>query len=221
MLIAALDYRRKTGKGQRIDLSQFEAGVNFIAPIMMDYFINDRIANRNGNYSSRAAPHNAYRCKGEDRWCVIAVFTHEEWESFCHVIGNPPWTKEERFSSFLGRKKNEEELDRLVEHWTVGHTAEEVVSLMQADGVAAGVLETAEDLMEHDPQLKHRHFFWELDHPEIGKHHTRGPSFILSRLPCELQRAPLLGEHNEYALKEILGISDEEVAELVIERVVE
>ncbi|MBI3040189.1 MAG: CoA transferase, partial [Chloroflexi bacterium] len=88
-------------------------------------------------------------------------------------------------------------------------------------GVAAGVVETGEDLLEHDPQLKHRRFFQELDHPEIGKHYARGPAFMLSKVPCELRRAPLLGEHNEYALKEILGMTDEEIAELVIEGVVE
>ena len=92
---------------------------------------------------------------------------------------------------------------------------------MQAAGVADGLVATGEDLLEHDPQLKHRRFFQELDHPEIGKHYARGPAFVLSKCPCELQRAPLLGEHCEYVLKEILGMSDDEIAELVIEEVLE
>jgi len=87
--------------------------------------------------------------------------------------------------------------------------------------VAAGLAETAEDLIEHDPQLKHRHFFWELDHPEVEKYHGLGPAFLLSRCPYELKRAPIIGEHNEYALKKILGMSDEDIAELVIEGVLE
>jgi len=95
------------------------------------------------------------------------------------------------------------------------------MAVMQEAGVGAGVLETGEDLLEHDPQLKHRHLFWELDHPEIGKHYAPGPSFTLSKCPCELRRAPLLGEHTEYALKDILAMSDEEIAELVIEGVIE
>ena len=95
------------------------------------------------------------------------------------------------------------------------------MQLMQAAGVPAGVLQTAEDLMEYDPQLKHRHFFWELDHPEIGEYRAPGPPYQLSRVPYELSRAPLLGEHSEYVLKEILGMSDEEVAELVTEGVID
>ena len=77
--VAALDYRRKTGKGQLLDISQFEAGVNFIAPVMLDYFVNHRVADRVGNKCLYAASHNAYRCRGEDRWCTIAVFSDAEW----------------------------------------------------------------------------------------------------------------------------------------------
>ncbi len=95
------------------------------------------------------------------------------------------------------------------------------MSLMQAAGVAAGVVATGEDLLEHDPQLRHRHFFWEVAHPEIEKYRIAGPAFVLSKSPCEVRRAPLLGEHNEYALKEILGMSDDGIAELVIEGALE
>jgi benzylsuccinate CoA-transferase BbsF subunit len=174
-----------------------------------------------GNYSSNAAPHGAYRCRGEDRWCAIAVFTDEEWQSFSKVIGNPTWTNDARFATLPARKGSEAELDRLVEEWTINRSAEEVMTMMQVAGVAAGVLQTGEDLLEHDPQLKHRRSFRELDSPEIGKYYAPGPPFVLSKSSYELRRAPLLGEHNEYALKEILGISDEEIAELVIEEVIE
>ena len=96
----------------------------------------------------------------------------------------------------------------------VAITAEEVMNMMQVAGVAAGVVQNGEDLLEHDPQLRHRYFFWELDHPEIGRYRAPRQSLVLSKVPCELRRAPLLGEHTEYALKEILGMSDEEIAEL-------
>jgi len=220
-LLAALDYRRRTGKGQYLDLSQFENAIHLIAPLILDYIVNRRVASRMGNGSPYAAPHGAYRCRGEDRWCAIAVFTDEEWRSFCKVIGNPAWTKEPEFTTLPARKENEEKLDRLVEEWTIKYSAEEVMIMMQAAGVAAGVLETGEDLLEHDPQLRHRHFFWELDHPEVGKYYAFGPSFVLSKSRCELKRAPLLSEHNQYALKQILGMSDEEIAGLVIEGVIE
>ena len=220
-ILAALDYRRRTGKGQYLDMSQYETGIHFLAPLILDYAVNQRVANRMGNRSTYAAPHGAYRCRGEDRWCTIAVFTEEEWQSFGRVIGNPPWTNSPKFTTLLARKENEDELDRLVEAWTIDYSAEEVMSVMQATEVGAGVVQTGEDLLEHDPQLKHRHFFWKLDHPEVEEYRAPRPSFILSKSPYELRRAPLMGEHNEYVLKELLGMSDEQIAELVIEGVMD
>jgi crotonobetainyl-CoA:carnitine CoA-transferase CaiB-like acyl-CoA transferase len=220
-LLAALDYRRRTGRGQYIDISQYETGVHFMAPLVLDYVLNQRIANRMGNRSSDAAPHGVYRCRGEDRWCAIAAFADEEWQSFCQVIGNPVWTKDPKFTTLPARKENEDELDRLVEEWTINYSAEEVMTMMQVAGVAAGVVETSQDLLEHDPQLKHRHFIRELDHPEVGKYYAPGPAFALSKCPCEPSSAPLVGEHNEYVLKEVIGMSDEEISELVIDGVVE
>ena len=221
-IMAALEYRRRTGKGQYLDVSQYEAGIQFMAPLVLDYAVNKRVATRMGNQCPYAAPHNAYRCQGEDRWCAIAVFTDEEWESFCKVIGNPTLAKDPRFATLLVRKKNEEELDRLVNEWTINHSAEEVMDTMQAAGVAAGVVETGEDLLDHDPQFKHRNTFVELEYPGIGKYRTHvGAHFLLSKYPYKLKRAPLLGEHNEYIFKEILGMPDEEFDELVKEGVID
>ncbi len=220
-ILAALDYKRRTGKGQYLDMSQFEDSIHFVAPLVLDYVVNHRVADRMGNRCTGAAPHGAYRCRSEDRWCAIGVFNDEEWVNFSRVIGSLAWTKDARFATLLGRKQNEDELDKLVEEWTVNYSAEEVMTRMQAAGVGAGVLQTGEDLLEHDPQLKHRRLFCELDHPEVGKYRPAGPPFILSKVPCEIRRSPLLGEHNEYALKKILGMSDDEIAELVIDGVIE
>ena len=215
-IMAALEYRERTGKGQYLDMSQYEAGIQFMAPLVLDYGVNNRTVGRIGNKSPDAAPHNAYRCLGEDRWCTIAVFTDREWQSFCEVIGNPALAEDPRFATLLARKENEEELDRLVNEWTASRSAEEVMDRMQAAGVAAGVVETGEDMMDKDPQLKHRGFFIELEYPEHGKYRTQaGTHFLLSKYTTELQVAPLLGEHNEYVFKEILGIPDEEYDELV------
>ena len=221
IIVAALDYRRRTGKGQYIDMSQHEAALQFMAPLMLDYAVNKREAYRMGNRSTYAAPHAAYLCSGEDRWCAIGVFTSDEWQSFCKVIGNPAWTKDAKFSTLLARKKNEDELDKLVGEWTINHTAEEVMTTMQEAGVPAGLLETGEDLIENDPQLKDQNFFRELEHPEIGKYLGHRSPFVPSKSPYEMRRAPLLGEHNEYVLKDILGMSDDDVVELVIDGAVE
>lgn len=220
-ILAALEYRRRTGKGQYLDVSQFENGMHFLAPLILDYLVNGRVATRQGNRCDRAAPHGAYRCRGDDRWCAIAAFTDQEWRDFCGAIGDPPWTRDSRFGTLLSRKLNEDELDRLVETWTIDRSAEAVMHRLQAAGAPAGVLENGQDLLEQDPQLQYRGAFQELDHPEIGSHHVPSPHYILSKAVPRIQRAPLIGEHNEYVLKTILGVSDEEIAELVIEGALE
>lgn len=215
LVLAALDYRRRTGKGLYIDLSQIEAGLQFLGPVLLDYTSNGRVWSRRGNRDECACPHGAYPCSGEDRWVTIAVFNDEEWQSFCDVLGNPKWTKDPRFATFVARKENEDELDSLIGEWTQKLTAEQVTATMQAAGVAAGAVHKASDLLS-DPQLKERNQFIRLEHPEIGSHFYRTSSFKLSKTPEELVRpAPCLGEHNEYVLKELLNMSNEEIADLV------
>jgi len=219
-ILAALDYRRRTGKGQYLDIAQHQAGVQFVAPLLLDHVVNKRVATRDGNRDVYAAPHGGYRCRGEDRWCVIAVFTDEEWQSFCKIIGSPDWMKDTRFASLEGRQANEEELNRLVQAWTITQTDEEVMMRLQAAGVGAGRIGTTQDQMENDPQLKYRNFYQEQDHPEIGKYRPPRQPCVLSKTPCQIRQAPLIGEHNEYAFKEILGMSDEKISEMVIEGVI-
>ena len=218
-VLAAVNYRQKTRKGQRIEQAQVESGVHVLAPALLDYCVNGRMASPIGNSHAYAAPHNVYRCRGEDRWCVIAIFTDTEWRAFCDVVGNLPWTKEPKFASQMQRKKNESELDRLIEEWTTSHSAEEVMLLLQAKGVPAGLVQTGEDL-HRDPQLRLRGHYQILNHKVIGPHSYDTSSFALSRTPGKPEwAAPLMGEHNEYVCKNILGMSDEEIAELVIEGV--
>ncbi|MBI2851228.1 MAG: CoA transferase [Chloroflexi bacterium] len=218
-IMAALEYRRQTGKGQFLDMSQYEPGLQFMAPAILDYSVNQRVAGRMGNECSYAAPHNAYRCQGEDRWCAISIFTDEEWQSFCRVLGNPALAGDPRFATLLDRKENEEELDRLVNKWTGSRTAEEVMSVMQAAGVAAGLVETVEDQVVHDPQLKARRFFWEMGPPEPGKDPASEQPYY--RLSLRVRQGPTLGQHNDYVFKKVLGLSDAEIAELVKERVID
>ncbi len=121
--LAALDYRRRTGKGQLVDMSQVEMAANMIGEYCLDYTINERVPQPVGNRSPYAAPYNAYRCKGNDEWCAISVFTDAEWQSFCRAIGSPHWTKEAKFADLPSRLKHVEELDKHVEEWTLQHEA--------------------------------------------------------------------------------------------------
>ena len=219
-IVAALEYRRRTGKGQFIDASQVETIVPLLTPVLLEYEVNDRETSRIGNRSTRAAPHGVYRCKGNDRWCAITVFSDEEWQQFCQVIGSPAWTENPEFSTLLSRVRNAEKLDALVEEWTINHTPEEVMKLMQDAGIAAAVVQCGQDL-DTDPQLKHQHYFHKLDHPGLGGFSYTGIPAQLSKTPYEVERAPFLGEHTEYICTKVLGFSDEEFVQLMVDKVLE
>jgi len=213
--IAALDYKRRTGKGQHIDISQLEPLVHFLGPAVLNFTANGRIQPPVGSRDPYAAPHNAFHCKGDDRWCVIAVFTDEEWRSFCKVLGNPEWTKSPKFATLSARKENEDELEEWVNRWTAQYTPQEVMAMMQAAGVPAGIVQNAQDIVDFDPQVKARELLIRLHHPVIGDYlHTRWP-FVLSKTPAVIRTGPLIGEHNHYVCTEILGMSDEEFVELI------
>lgn len=212
-VVAALLHRRKTGQGQYIDSSQTEAGVHFQAPLVMDYVINGRVFNRRGNHDDRGAPHGAYRCLGDDRWANICVFSDEEWQAFGKVIGNPEWTKDPKFATFLARKQNEDELDRLVSEWTRDYTPEEVMVMMQAAGVPAGVVSNQADLHD-DPQIKHRGFFVWANHTACGPMPYDGLMYSMSKTPGEVRAAGCIGEHNEQVLKGMLGLGDDAIGDL-------
>ena len=220
-IMTALLYRRRTGKGTHIDLSQLEAGIFFLSPVMLDYTVNKRIARREGNRCPYGAPHGVYPCRGDDRWCAIAVFSDEEWQKLCQLMGQPELAQDPRFSTLLQRKKNEEELDRTISEWTSSLTAEDIMYSLQQAGIAAGVAQTTQDV-QNDPQLAHRHFFWELDHAEIGKHSYEAPPFKLLKTPAELNKpGPCVGEDTEYVCTQILGIPDELFMELLLQGVFE
>jgi benzylsuccinate CoA-transferase BbsF subunit len=218
-IMAALDYRSRTGKGIYMEQSQMEAGVHFFAPPVMDYTVNDRIMVRDGNHYPHASPHAVYPCRGENRWCAISIFSDEEWDRFCEALGNPSWTGEERFATLKGRKENEEDLDRLVGEWTMNFSPVEVMEKCQKKGIAAGVVQNPRELYE-DPQLQHFGFLRYLDHPILGVHAHQGPPFILTKTPDRQFTAPCLGEHNEYVYKELLGYTDEEIEMFLIEGVI-
>jgi benzylsuccinate CoA-transferase BbsF subunit len=219
VMIAALEYRRRTGKGQYIELSQLEASIHCLETAILDYTVNSREQGRIGNQHPQASPHGAYRCKGEDRWCTIAVFTDEEWQSFCRVIKNPEWCHDTKFTTLAGRLDNAEELDRLLEEWTLKYKAEQVMKLMQAARVAAGVAQTSKDL-HADPQLQHRNHYWVLAHPETGPATYDSMAYKLSKTPGQARMpAPCLGEHNAYLCTELLGMPDEEFVGLMGEGV--
>jgi len=219
-ILAALDYKRRTGKGNYIDTAQYETGLQYLAPILLDYKVNGNVASRNANRDPHAAPHGAFPCKGEDSWCALSVHTNLEWQALCRVMGTPPWSKDAKFSTHELRKANEDELERNIGQWTSGHIASEVMKKLQFAGIRAGVVNTMKDIYD-DPQLSQRPQWVELEHPEIGKMHYQRPPFLLTRTPPgPSKRDPLLAEHNDYFYRSLLGLSDEEYRQLVDEQVI-
>ncbi len=206
-LLGALEYHRRTGEGQYIDVSQVEA----MTSLLGDAFVPGK---------EEEAPCGAYRCKGEDRWCALAVFTDEEWRGFKKALGSPPWADGKRFATLSARLKNKKALDGLIEDWTQQRTAEEAMTLLQKNGVAAGVVQDARDLAQ-DPQLRQRGFFIELDHPRMGKTVSDAAPVRLSDTPPGYScPAPLPGQDNDYVYGELLGLSDSEINKLKKQKVI-
>ncbi len=221
-VLGALIYRNRTGKGQYIDGSDYEAAIDLIGTALVDYGVNGRIKERQGNRHPYAAPHGCYRCQGADRWCTIAVFSDKEWKAFCRALGDPEWARDARFSTLMGRLAHQDELDELTGSWTGQRSAEEVMRMMQEAGVMAGVVQNSRDLHQ-DPQLRHRGHFWELaEDPEKQWFTYEDFGYRLSQTPYRMKRPfPHLGEHNYYVFCELLGLSDEEFAALVQEGVIQ
>jgi benzylsuccinate CoA-transferase BbsF subunit len=237
-VLAALRYRLRTGKGQRIELSQVESTAATLGPALMEYANNGRVPERSGNRVPHAAPHGVFPCLPrpfagtplpptiehpalEDRWLAIAVFTDAQWEGLKDAMGRPAWAESARFATLLARKANEDELEAHVSDWTSAMVAEDAMRLLQAKGVPAGVVQTAEDVLDHDAHLKARGYYVYLDHPEAGRNAHDGPQFRLSETPPRLHgRSPLLGEHSAYVLRELIGYDDEHIARLIADQVV-
>lgn len=217
--IAALDYRRRTGKGQFIDMAQTEVAASLLGEHYLDFTFNGRVVKPMGNRSVFAAPHGCYPCSGADEWCAITVFTDDEWQSFCKAIGDPPWTGDTKFANVLGRLKNVAELDAFVSEWTAARDSHQVMETLQSAGVAAGVVQRATDTID-DPQLKWLGAVIELDHPVVGKRLYPGIPFKLSGISTpESKPAPLLGQHTEEICGQLLGMKEEEIKRLMDEDV--
>jgi len=221
-ILTALFYKKNTGRGQFIDVAGREAMISNIGDIVMDFTLNHREQNRMGNDQPYAAPHGCYRCSGDDNWVNIAIEREDQWTSFCRVIGEPEWSKQEKFSNSTGRWQNRGELDTLVEAWTAKHDKFEITEALQKAHVPAGAVLSMKEV-NLNPHLIERGFFNVIDHGDgIGKR----------PMPCQIpakfnnidsfvpDRAPRFGQDNNYVYGELLGIPQEELAALENEQVI-
>ena len=215
-VMAALEYRDRTGKGQILDLNMLEALAATLNPFYMDYIVNKHTPEPFGYRSTRYAPYGGYPCRGEDEWCVIAVETEEEWKAFQKAIGEPGWAFDPRFQSKAGRTEHREELDANISTWTKEYTRHQVMHFLQRDGVPAGSIQSAEDLY-YDYHLRKRGHIVEVWNPAPwGTFDLYGTSARMSGTPVrDTAPTPDLGQHNEEVFKGLWGLPDAEYERLV------
>jgi crotonobetainyl-CoA:carnitine CoA-transferase CaiB-like acyl-CoA transferase len=219
-VLAALYCRRRTGKGQHIDLAMAEVVTAMIPEAIMDYVMNKRDGGRQGNSDEVMVPHNVYRCQGVDKWVAIAVDNEEEWQNLCRAVGHPEWLADERFTDRRSRKVHEQALDTLLTVWTRERSQTEIMHLLQKVGVAATPVYDTESLIA-DPQFQHRDFLVSLDHPVTGNHAVAGiPGKYSAIDKLRYTPAPCLGQDNEQVFGDMLGLSQEEIKQLQEEKVI-
>ena len=219
-ILSALYHKKKTGQGMFIDYSMCEGVITMIPEAVMDYTLNGRVATPRSNKDETMAPHGIYRCSGDDKWVAIAASGDSEWKELCKIMGRDDLVTDERYSDLFKRQKNRHDLDKSVEDWTKGKTAQEVAEQLQRAGIAAGPLEKA-DTVVIDEHLRAREQFVEMVHPEVGQKLMPALPVRMSNVPRpKYESAPLIGEYNEYVFEELLGLSRDEVVRLMEENVI-
>ncbi|HVW18846.1 MAG TPA: CoA transferase [Solirubrobacteraceae bacterium] len=227
-LLSALYRRDVTGEGQYIDASQVESGLFVAGTTFLDHQVNGRRWARYGNRSPHkpAAPSGAYAGLGEDRWLAVSCHTEDEWRALATVAGRPEWLEDPRFATLDARLANQDELDVEVGGWVAGHDPSALMEALQEAGVPAGLVQTAEDRCDGDPQLAHLEWLTEVTGAKIGTWPVAEVPARLSRTPAHIggrldRGAPCYGEDSDFVLREYLGVGDDEIASLRDEGVIE
>jgi crotonobetainyl-CoA:carnitine CoA-transferase CaiB-like acyl-CoA transferase len=213
-VMAALHRREETGRGQYIDLALQEAAACFMGEFLMDYFLNGRVAQARGNRHPRYAPQGCYPCVGEDAWVVLCVRSDDEWRRLCAAVGHPEWAERPELATAEGRRQHHDEVDSLIRSWTEGMDHWEAARILQQAGVpAAPVLKNYEIVWnEH---LHERGYLVPVRHPDAGVLPYPGFPWKFSRTPGSVRLpAPRFAEHNEYVLRELLGLTDADIRQL-------
>lgn len=225
--LIALWNRRRTGRGQFVDLSQFEAVVSVIGPALLDIAVNGREQAPPGYRSqeSPAAPHGVYRCRplgdDDDRWLAIAVRSQGEWDRFVSALGSALWAYDPRFRTLYLRMRNSAELDANVSLWSAQQNAEDAMERLQRAGIAAGVVSNGADICERNPQLRARHFWGAVKLPDGTIANVTGVPAKTTSTPGSIRTpSPLIGSSNDYVLGELLGYTAAERDTLVRENAV-
>ena len=220
-VLAAYVQRERSGKGQKVEVSMQDAILNFCRVPMMGTYITHKPVPRMGNRLAAAAPGDTYQCApgGDNDYVYILCTTPEMWTNLCNAMGRPEMATDERFKDRRSRHHNVEELTASINEWTARHTKHEVMRILGEAGVPCGkVLDSVELL--NDPHLRARGMIVTVQHPVRGEFTMPGCPVKLEDSPVEVQRAPLLGEHNNEVFAQYLGFDSAEVERLKQEGVI-
>ena len=220
-ICSAIYNRARTGRGQFIDLSQAESFMPHLGEVILEHELTGAPRRRRGNRHPAMAPHDVYRCAGEDQWVAISVSSDEEWRGMCQAMQMPQLANNPRFAELPERLANLDELDAIIGRWTRQKDRHEVAALMQGHGIAAGpVLDCGGDAYD-DPHLQDRGYFQAVDHPDAGLHLLSGPIWrMFNRSEVRHEPAPGLGQHNALVLGDLLGFSEDRLDMLDLARVI-
>jgi benzylsuccinate CoA-transferase BbsF subunit len=219
-VVLALIHRKKTGRGQWIDSAQVEIGASLLGPKYLEYSVNQREPQPYGNRSLVAAPYGPYQCSGNDRWCVVSVYSDAEWERLANLLEKSGLRRDVKFATHLQRVRHKAELDNWITSWTKQHDPYEVMEKLQGIGISAAVVQDVEDQFKRDKQYAATGFLVNMTEPEAGDVVTEGVPIRLSSTPGKVRGlAPLMGEHTYEIARELLGLSDEEIKKLDEEKV--
>ncbi len=205
----ALWYRRHTGQGQHVQVDGEKALINVAGERILAYSVRAR----RGQRPSRMAPHGCYPCQG-GQWVALACQDDQQFAALCAVLGQPALAQDARYADVVARHSHRKELEEIVASWTRQQTKEEAAAALQAVGVAAApVLSVAEVLA--DPHLRARGFFEPVAHPEAGVWDLDSSPWLFSETSAHVRLpAPGFGQHNDYVLRYLLGLTDREVEAL-------
>ena len=213
-VLAALRHRRRTGEGQYIETSQLQTLLPLLGSAIAEYTMTGRVPGPQDNRRPGFAPYGTYACSGEDQWVSVAVATNQEWAALCGAIGLPGLESDSRFLTSGLREKNRLELDDLVSGWTLQRSAKDAAAALQSSGVAAAPCLGVEGrfLNEH---FRDREVYVPVTHPVLGAEFIYATPWKFSKTPPRVfRRVPQLGEHNEYVVRDLLGMSDHKIADL-------
>ena len=220
-ILGALRYRRQTGRGMRIDLAQVESTINFVGPAVVEYGTTGQEPVQTGNRSVADAPHNLFKCSGDDAWCAIAVQDNDQWLALATVMQNTELLQDQTLHNSENRLKRIDDIEARVASWVATQTAADVVQILQQAGVPSSIVARSKDLLTDNPHLAERGYWQQIDHPEVGETTFTSPPYLIDGKRLELKRPPLIGEHTEMVLRDILGCDTQEIARLKAEGILQ